>query len=225
MMIKATSCWPFYCPTLGLTRRLSALWHTHTGGRRRRKRDSQVLELVHSIYIWLKKTAAGAFYLHFYHTLYVAPVALSLKMTLIRHAVSLFPSKCTSMQWKFKHRRLKYAKIDSVLIKGFEAMFRSKKCQHWHTRRARWCNNCNLDNHFDIQCWQPILTTDVYNQCLQPMSTTNVDNQCWLLCHCSGHLLIPYGTCTTHDQGVHQRKMDVHAGRQGEGGASVSRCI
>ena len=189
----------------------------------------------------LSAAGVGAFYLHLvekdrgwcilftFLPHVVAPVALSLKMTLIRHAVSLFPSKCTSMQWKFKHRRLKYAKVDSVLIKGFDAMFRSKNVKNWHTRCASWCNNYNLDNKIDNQCWQPILTTHVYNQCRQPILPTNVDYQ-W---HCSGNLLIskkkrflplPYGTCTTHDQGVHQRKIDVPAGRQG-GGSSGSRCI
>ena len=58
----------------------------------------------------LSGAGVGAFYLHLvekdpgwcilftFLPHVVAPVALSLKMTLIRHAVSLFPSKCTSMQ-------------------------------------------------------------------------------------------------------------------------------
>ena len=56
------------------------------------------------------------------------------------------------MQWKFKHRRLKYAKVDSVLIKGFEAMFRSKKMSKIDT----------LDAVGDAIT--TILTTDVDNQ-------------------------------------------------------------
>ena len=70
--------------------------HTHRRAEEEKKRLSGAG--VGAFYLHLVEKDRGWCILFTFLPHVVAPVALSLKMTLIRHAVSLFPSKCTSMQ-------------------------------------------------------------------------------------------------------------------------------